>query len=129
MKLTQNIIIHVVLGVAVASAMTLLYLLLARRGQSQLAPAQWAVFGGAALAIVLAAFVPGLVRRRRRLPPTPPLSPSDIGFCLMVALAGSVLAVVGVFSEWWWLMTLGIGLAPLALLLRFAPSQHSNSQN
>ena len=129
MKPTQNVIIHVVLGLAVVSAIALLYLGLAQSGQSQLTPWQWAVFGGAALAIVLAAFAPSLVRRWRRLPPSPPLSQSDIGFCVMVALAGSVLAVVGVVSGWLWLMTLGIMLAPLAFMLRGAPSRHSDPQN
>jgi len=129
MKSTQNIIIHVLLGVAVVSALVLLYVLLARPGQSQLSPLQWAVFGGAALVIVLAAFAPSLVRRWRRLPPTPALSQSDIGFCLMVALAGCVLAVVGVFSEWWWLMTLGIMLAPLAFMFRGAQWGHNDPQN
>ena len=129
MKPTQNVIIHILLGLAVALAIVLLYLGLAQSGQSQLSPWQWAVFGGAALAIVMAAFTPTLVRRWRRLPPTPLLSQSDIGFCVMVALAGSVLAVLGVFSGWLWLMTLGIMLAPLAFMLRGEQSRHSEPQN
>jgi predicted metal-binding membrane protein len=46
------------------------------------------------------------------------LSRSDIGFCIMVAMAGSAPAVIGVFSGMWWLMALGIMLAPLSFMFR-----------
>jgi hypothetical protein len=119
MKPTQNTIIHALLGAAVLLAIALLYLLLVHNAQANnLSPVEWTVFGGAALALGLAAFVPSLLRRSRGLPAAPLLSRSDIGFCIMVALVGCVLAVVGVFSEMWWLMTLGIMLAPMSFMFR-----------
>jgi hypothetical protein len=119
MKLTQNTIIHVLLGAAVLTAIALLYLGLAHYGQMNLSPLGWTGFGTAALALVLGAFLPSLLRRWRGLPPPQPLSSSDIGFLVMVTIAAQALAVIGVFSEMWWLMTLGIMLAPLAIMLRF----------
>jgi hypothetical protein len=128
MKPTQNTIIHVLLGGAVLTAIALLYLLLTHREQTNnLSLVEWAVIGGAVLALVLAVFLPILVLRWRGFPAPQPLSRSDIGFCVMVFLVGSSLAVVGVFSEMWWLMAAGIGLAPMAFMFRES-RQHQGDQ-
>ncbi len=129
MKPTQNTVIHVLLGAAVLTAIALLYLGLARLGQTNLSPWKWTVFGGAALALVLAAFVPSLLRRWRGLPPPQPLSRSDIGFLVMVAIVAQALAMVGVFSEMWWLMAVGIGLAPLSFMFRGARQSQGNQKS
>ena len=120
MRPTQNTIIHGLLGAAVLLALLLLYPLLAHNGQSNLSPSAWGLFGGAALTLASAAFLPSLVRRWRGLPSPPPLSRSDIRFVIMVSVVGCNLAVIGVFSEMWWLMALGIGLAPLSFMFRGA---------
>ena len=120
MRPTQNTIIHGLLGAAVLLAVVLLYMVLAHDGQPNLSPSGWGLLGGAALTLALATFLPSLVRRWRGLPPPPPLSPSDISFGIMVSVVGCNLAVIGVFSEMWWLMALGIGLAPLSFMFRGA---------
>ena len=120
MRPTQNTIIHGLLGAAVLLAVVLLYMVLAHDGQPNLSPSGWGLLGGAALTLALATFLPSLVRRWRGLPPPPPLSPSDISFAIMVTVVGCALAVIGVFSEMWWLMALGIWLAPLSFMFRGA---------
>jgi hypothetical protein len=118
MRPTQNTTIHVLLAAAVLLAMVLLYWILAQDGQPMLTPAGWLVFGGAALTLVLAAFLPSLVRRWKGLPAPQPLSSSEIRICIAVAGVGCIFAVVGVFFEIWWLMALGIMLAPLSFMFR-----------
>ena len=115
----QNTVIHILLGVAVLSALALFYLCLTPPDQSGLSSLQWVLFGAFALALMLAAFAPSLVRRLRGLPPPQPLSPSDISFCILVAVVGCALAFFGVYSGMWWMMVLGIMLAPLSFMFRF----------
>ena len=122
MKPTSPVKIHLTLGAAVLLAMALLYVLLVHDGQPRLSPrlslSGWAVFGAAALALVLMAWAPGLLRGWRGLSPPQTLSRSDTNFYIMVAVAGCALAVAGVFSGMWWLMVLGIMLAPLSSMFR-----------
>ena len=118
MKPKSNTIIQCLLVAAGLAAVGLIYLLLAHRGQPKLLPWQWTVFAVAALALLLAAFAPSLVRRLRHQPPPLPLTPMDTRRLVAVALVGCVLAFVGVYMEMWWLMTLGIMLAPLSFLPR-----------
>ena len=114
----QNTVIHIVLGVAVLPAIALLYLLLAHDGQSGLSPSRWLLFAAFSLFLIVAAFAPSLVRRLRGLPAPQPLSPSDIRVCILVTVVGCALAFYGVFSGMWWLMMLGIMLAPLSFMFR-----------
>jgi hypothetical protein len=123
MRLTQNTVIHGLLGATVLFAMVLLYLVLARHGGPVLLPSGWIVFGGIALALALAAFLPSSVRRWRGLPPPQPLLPADIGMAVMVTLVGCALAFFGVFFEMWWLMAFAIMLPPLSFIWRNAPKQ------
>jgi hypothetical protein len=131
MKPTQNTVIHGLLGAAVLIAVVLLYLILSPtpNGQLMLSPSGWIVFGGAALALVLAAFLPSLVRRWRGLPPPQVLSPSDIRFCIMVVVVGCALAFVGALSEMWWLAVLPIMLAPLSIVFRFAARRQRDEKS
>ena len=117
MKTKQNTTIHVLLAGVALLAMLLLYWILARDGQPMLTPVGWLVFAGAALILVLATFLPGLVRRMRGLPPQA-LSRSEITVCIAITAIGCLLAFVGVFFEVWWLMALGIMLPPLAFMPR-----------
>ena len=118
MKPGSNTIIQCLLVAAALAAVGLIYLLLAQRGQPNLSPWQWAVFAVAAVALLLAAFAPSLVRRFRHQPAPLPLAPVDTRRLVAVALVGCVLAFVGVYTEMWWLMTLGFMLAPLSFLPR-----------
>lgn len=124
MKLTQNAIIHVLLGAVVLLAIALFYRTLAHYGRTKLGPLEWAVFGGAALALVLATFGPSLVRRWRRLPPPQPLSRSDIGFCIMVTLVGCAFTSAGGLYGMSWLIVVGIMLVPFSFILRTYLRQH-----
>lgn len=117
---TQNTVIHGLLAAAVLLAVLLLYLVLAHHGQAALPPSGWILFGGIALALVLAAFLPSLVRWWRGLPPPPSLSPADIRWAILVTLAGCTLAFFGVFFEMWWLMAFAIMLPPLSFIRRSA---------
>jgi hypothetical protein len=114
----QNTVIHILLGVAVLPAIALFYLLLAPPDQSGLSSWQWVLFAAFALALMLAAFAPTVLRRLQGLPPPQPLSPSDISFCILVAVVGCALALLGVHSGMWWMMVLGIMLAPLSFMFR-----------
>jgi hypothetical protein len=129
MRPTQNTVIHGLLGVTVLLAIVLLYLVLAHHGQPVLPPSRWILFGGVALALVLAAFLPSLVRRWRGLPPPQPLSPADIRLVIMVTLAGCALAFFGVFFDVWWLMAFGIMLPPLSFIWRNTPKQQRDRGN
>ena len=118
MKPRSITIVQCLLVAAGLLALGLSWLLLARPGQPPVSPWQWAVFGGAALALVLGAFVASLVRRSRRQPdqlPPAALSPVDVRRLIAVALVGCVLAYVGAYTGWFWLMTLGFMLGPLML--------------
>jgi hypothetical protein len=114
----QSTVIHLLLCVAVLPAIALFYLLLAPPDQSGLLSSQWVLFAAFALALMLATFAPSLLRRWRGFPPPRSLSPSDIGFCVLVTVVGCALAVVGVFTGMWWMMVLGIMLAPLSFMFR-----------
>lgn len=108
--------IHILLGVAVLLALPLIYLVLLRPGQPMFPPSQWLVFAGAALALLLAAFLPGVVRRVRGMPPQA-VSPSDLRFGLAVAAVLCPLAFLAV----WVMGPFGafiIVLAPVALIIR-----------
>jgi hypothetical protein len=120
---TQNTVIHGLLGATVLLGILLLYLILAHPSQMTLPLSRWILFGGIALALGLAAFLPSLLRRWRGLPPPQPLSPADIRLTIMVTLVGCALAFLGVFFEMWWLMTLAIMLPPLSFLGRNAQTQ------
>lgn len=127
MRLTQNTTIHLLLGAAVLPGIALLYLVLAHPGQAGLPPTARAVWGGVALALVLVAFGPSLVRRWRRLPPPQPLSASDIRFCLALTLIACALAFFGTFIGSAlgvpWLGPMAILIAPLAFMFRFRGRQ------
>ncbi len=129
MRPTQNTIIYAFLAAAVLLGMVLLYLMLAHHGQPMLSPSGWLVFVGAALTLLLAAFLPSLVRRLRSLPPPGPLSPSDIRFCIVVVVVGCDFVAVGVFSGIWWLMALGIMLAPLSFMFRSAAQRQRDQKD
>jgi hypothetical protein len=120
MRPTQNTVIHGLLGVTVLLAILLLYLVLARHGQPGLPPSRWILFGSIALALVLAAFLPSLVRWWRGLPPQP-LLPADISLAVMATLVGCALVLFGVFFEMWWLMAFAIMLPPLFFICRNPP--------
>jgi hypothetical protein len=109
--------IHVLAGAAALLAIALLFLLL-RHGQQGLSPREWGILGGAALALSAAAFVPSLVGRLRDRPPPRPLSPADRNRLVVVTIIGCALASFGAYSGIWWLMSLGIMLAPLSFLPR-----------
>jgi predicted metal-binding membrane protein len=117
-NMKQNTVIHILLGVAVLSAIALLYVLLARHGQSGLSPSGWLFFAALCLFLIVAAFAPSLVRRWRGLPGPEPLSPSDIGVYILVTAASCALAFFGVFSGMWWMMFLGFMLPPLWFMFR-----------
>ena len=117
MKMKQNTVIHILLGVAILPAIACLYLILARPGRPMLSPSGWIWFGSAALALILAAFGPSLLRRMRGLPPPQPLSPSDIRFSMVLVV---VLCPLTFFAVWTCgpFGSLAIMLAPIALILR-----------
>jgi predicted metal-binding membrane protein len=128
MRPTQNTVIHGLLGATVLLAILLLYLVLAHHGQPVLPPSRWILFGSIALALVLAAFLPSLVRRWRGLPPQP-LPPADISLAVMATLVGCALVLFGVFFEMWWLMAFAIMLPPLSFIWRNAPKQQRDRGN
>ena len=115
--MNYNKVIYILLGAAVLLAFPLIYLLLIRPGQTTLSPSQWLLLGCVALALVLAAFLPTVVRRLRGLPPHQ-ISPSDIRFFIAVT---AVLCPLAFFAVW----ALGpfgsfvIMLVPLAFAFRF----------
>lgn len=108
--------IHILLGVAVALAFPFIYLLLLRPGQPTLSPWQWLLFGGVALALALAAFLPSILRRFHGLPPHP-VSPSDLRFT--VALL-AVLCPLAFFAVWMFgaFGSFVIMLVPIAFMIR-----------
>ena len=118
MKLTRTTTIHLLLGLAVLLAVALLYALVAGDAQPTLSPLDWLVFD-AALGLVLLALALAFLRRRgsasRQV-----LCGADTGHYRIVGLLGCALAVAGVVSGTWWLMVLGIVLAPLFFLFRRA---------
>ncbi|MCK4283957.1 MAG: hypothetical protein KAX44_06540 [Candidatus Brocadiae bacterium] len=114
----QNTVIHILLGMAVLAAIPLLYLLLAPHGQTKLSPSQWAMFGGLALALVLAVFVSSLLRRLRGPVPPQLLSPADIRFCVLVTVVTCALVFFGVWACGP-LGSLAMMLVPLSFTFRF----------
>jgi hypothetical protein len=122
----QNTIIHILLGVAVAGAIGLGYFLLRPYGGEGLSVSGWLLFAGVALVLIAAAFGPSLVGRMRGAPAPAVLSAADLRLCVLLVVVGSGLAVVGVFSGMWWLMTLGIMLAPLTFAFRGARVQRDD---
>lgn len=84
-----NTAIHLLLGVAVLTAMGLLYLIVIHPGQPGLSPSRWALFAVLSLILILAAFAPILVRRWRGLPAPQPPTPSDVRFFIAL-IASSV---------------------------------------
>jgi hypothetical protein len=115
-KMKPNTVIHTLLGTAVLTAVVLLYVLLARPSQPALSPQHWLLFGGGSLALVLAAFLPTVVRRLRGFPPEP-VSAADVRFS--IALAAAVCPLV--FFAVWGFGPFGsflILLVPLASILR-----------
>jgi len=129
MRPTQNTVVHGLLGGVVLLAILLLYLVLVHHGQTVLSLSRWIVFGGIALALVLAAFLPSLVRRWRGLPPPQPLSPVDIRSVIMVTLVGCVLAFFGAFFQMSWLMAFAIMLPPLFFIRRNAQKPQRDRGN
>jgi hypothetical protein len=121
-KMKQNTVIHILLGAAVLPAIASLYLLLARPGQPALSPSHWILFGGVAFTLVLAAFLPSVVRRLRGLPPQP-ISAPDVRFSIALA---AVVCPLAFFAVW----TFGpfgsfvIMLVPIAFFLRSPLLKH-----
>lgn len=113
MKLTQNKVIHLLLGVFVLTTIGLLYMLLLPHGLQTLAPSMWAIFGMGSFALILAAFLPSIIRYRRGLPAPKPMNRREMGIYICITLIGCILSFYGVFSGMWWMMTLGIMFAPL----------------
>jgi hypothetical protein len=114
----QNTVIHILLGVAVLPAIALFYLLLAPPDQSGLSSSQWVLFAGFAIALMLAAFAPSVLRRLRGLPSPQPLSPSDIRFTIAVATILCTLAFFAVLA-FGPFGSLVIMLVPISFHLRF----------
>ena len=110
LKLSQNSVIHLLLGAAMLTAIVLLYFILAPLGGNGHSMAMWILFGAAALLLSIAAFGPSIYRARRGLPTAPPMSPSEIRTLSVIAVIGCVLAFFG--------MTVGIILAPLYFIFR-----------
>jgi hypothetical protein len=117
-NMKQNAAIHILLGVAVLSAIALLYVVLARHGQSWLSPSGWLCFAALSLFLIVAAFAPSLVRRWRGLPAPEPLSPSDIGVYILVTVMSCGLVFFAVLSGMWWMMVLAFMLPPLSFMFR-----------
>jgi len=118
----MNKVIHILLGAAVVLAFPLIYLLLLPPGQPTLSPSQWLVFGGVALALVFGAFLPGIVRRVRGLPPEP-VSASDLRFVIAVA---AILCPLTFFAVWTFgaFGSLVIMLGPIAFAIRYPRRSH-----
>lgn len=110
----QNTVIHILLGVAVLVAITLLFFLLPYPKQLW----QWILYVAIFFCLIAAAFSPSLINRWRKVPEPSSLSPADISFCILVTLAGCSLAFYGVLLNMWWLMTAGIMLPPLSFMFR-----------
>jgi hypothetical protein len=115
-NMKQNTVIHILLGVAVLPAVALLYVVLARHGQSGLSASGWLLFAALCLFLIVAAFAPSFVRRWRGSPAPEPLSPSDIRVCILVTVVGCALAFFGVFSGMWWMVVSAIMLPPLSFM-------------
>ena len=103
----MNKAIHILLGALVLLAITLIYFLLLRDGQTPLAPSQWLVLAGAALALVLGAFLPSVVRRVRGLPQEPML-PSDAKQALRQALKPNIILTLCFLAVLVWFSTANI---------------------
>lgn len=118
MKPTQYTIIQVLLGLIVLVAIVLFYMLLAPHGLSGLSLLALAVFVAMALALVLAAFGPSLLRHWSGLSPPPPMSPADIRFSILVTLGGIAIVVIGSSFGMSWMAMLGIMFGPLCFIFR-----------
>ena len=111
-------VLHILLLAAVLLVFPLLYLLLLRTGHPILSPSQWLLFAGVALAVALAAFLPGMVGRSRGLSPQP-ISPSDIRFSIVVAIVLCPLAFFAVLA-FGPFGSFVIMLVPIAFIVRSA---------
>jgi hypothetical protein len=114
----QSTAIHILLGVAILPAIALFYVLLARHGRSGLSPWGWLLFAAFCLLLIVGAFAPSLARRWRGLPAPGPLSPSEVGAYILVAVASCLLAFYGVSSGMWWMMVLAFMLPSLWFMFR-----------
>lgn len=104
------------IGTILLLTFSLIHLLMLRPGEPKLSDAEWVWFGGAALALVLAAVLPSVARRLRGLPPHP-VSPSYIKFSVTVAVVLSPLAFFAV-REFGPFGSFVIMLVPIAFILR-----------
>ncbi len=112
-----NTVIHLLLGVAVLTAMGLLYSILIHPGQPGLSPWRWALFAALPLIFILVTFAPSLVRRWRGLPAPQPPTPSDVRFFIALVV---VLCPVAFFAVWAYgpFGSFVIMLVPIAFILR-----------
>jgi hypothetical protein len=124
----QNTAIHILLGVAVLTAMALLYAVLARPGQPGLSPSGWLCFAALCLLLIVAAFAPSLARRWRGLPAPEPLSASDIGAFILLTVVSCAVAFLGAFSGMWWMMYLAFVLPGLWFMFRKLRSQRQEHE-
>ncbi len=111
MKPTQSTVIHILLGAVVLTTLVLFYMLLAPAGHQGLSPLTWAAFGGGAIVLCLAVFLPSWLRMRAGLPATAPMSRADIGFVIIVTVIGMVITTMGGSMG-----AMGILFAPMAFL-------------
>jgi hypothetical protein len=116
-KPTQDTIIRILPGIALLGAITLRYLWFPPHGGRS---SQWVVFG-AILIFVLVAVGRRLLHRSKRLPPPQPLSPSEIGYCIIVTIVGCMLSTVGASHGESWLMGLGGVFIVVAIAVRMWP--------
>lgn len=112
----MNKVIHILFGAAVLLALSLIYFLLLPHGQATLSPSQWLLFGEGALPLVLAAFLPSIVRRFRGLPP-PQVSPSDLRFTIvLIAILCPLIFLFGtLFGQFGFLLII---VVPIAFAIR-----------
>ena len=117
--MNYNKVIYMLLGAAVMLAFPLIYLGLLRSGQATLSPSQWLLFGGLALAVVLAAILPIIIYRVRQARGLPPehVSASDLRFTIALI---AVLCPLTFFAVWMFPVfgSLVIMLAPIAFIIR-----------
>lgn len=116
--MTQNTIVHILLGAAFLPAIVSLYLLLAPNGEPEQLLTWRVFFAVLSLFLIVAALTPSAVHRLRGLAAPQPLPPSDVRFLVQVTVLVCILVFVGVQLAMWWMVTLGFMLPTLSFLFR-----------
>ena len=112
-------VFYILVGAAVLLAFPLIYLVLLPPGQATLPPSRWLLFGGLALAVVLAAIMPIIIYRVRQTRGLPPehVSASDLRFTIALM---TVLCPLTFFAVWMFPVfgSLVIMVVPVAFAIR-----------